>query len=784
MRSRLAHSGLLWCAVAFVAFLPFLRGTLAGQSFYFRDLSRSFIPLRGFAIEGLSRGELRYWNPFVHEGSPLPYPPVSYPPALLQLLLPGERGFSLILALHVPAAALAFAALARGLGLSPLAAAGGGLVYALGGFCLSSLNLVVHLEAMAWAPFVVLGLRRASEGEALRLLGGALAVGVALSTLGVEVVAQAVLVALVLSAGAGLRGTLRGLLAALLGTGLAAPTVFVMSAMASTAARGEGFHPSVVLAHSVHPFTFLQVVVAGLYGEVSDPVNRWWGQNFFPKGFPYFLSLYLGALVVALAWTGLRHGAAPARRRLGLCALVAGVLCLGRWAGIAPLVDTIDAVRAFRYPSKAFFTVHFAAALLAAMGLDLLVRGVPAAWARFQRAALALGGVLALLLPALPLVVPSPTATLAQHFFSPRVPWALRMQRLDLVVWDAVVGGLVALAAAGVAVGVIRGRMRAGVGTATLVMLAAADLLRAGAGLNPMVTTPFFRLSSEMAEVVQAVRGQGRIHTCEPEESAAYWKGRPFRSGQVDTWTFATIVETLGPYLNVSHRVPSALTQDLTALVPRASVPGIGQGCGAFDAIAERMRAAGVAWVLSVDPLEAPGLTPARVVAPARIAPLRIHLYRLDGAAPLRAVAMAVRSAPDAAAAERLAAGGLRAGGGIAVEGATESIDGASGRIAALHETSDRMEMTVEADRATYVVVRDTWAPGWLAEVDGAPSPLRRADGRHRAVAVHAGTSKVVLSYRPPGLRPGLAVCGLSAVILAAATALEGRRRRNRAEGS
>jgi len=169
-------------AVAVVAFLPFARGTLAGRAFYFRDLSRQFFPLRRFAVEGLLHGEVRYWNPLLHEGVPLSLPSVSYLPDLLQLLRPNEAGFSLLLALHVPLGALLFMAMARGLGLGYPAAAGGGLVYALGGFYLSCLNLYVYVQAAAWAPLVVLGLVKAAQGGRKWQVMAAAATAVAVST--------------------------------------------------------------------------------------------------------------------------------------------------------------------------------------------------------------------------------------------------------------------------------------------------------------------------------------------------------------------------------------------------------------------------------------------------------------------------------------------------------------------------------------------------------------------------------------------------------------------------
>jgi hypothetical protein len=103
--------------VAFVALVPFGRGLLSGASFYFRDLSLYFLPIRRFALEGLAAGEVRFWNPYVHEGVPLSLPAVGYPLDLLQLLRPDPAGLSAVLALHVPLAAVAFFALARALSL-------------------------------------------------------------------------------------------------------------------------------------------------------------------------------------------------------------------------------------------------------------------------------------------------------------------------------------------------------------------------------------------------------------------------------------------------------------------------------------------------------------------------------------------------------------------------------------------------------------------------------------------------------------------------------------------
>src|SRR5262249_30046786 len=150
----------------------------------FRDLAILFYPYRQFAAEGLRMGQVRYWDPFVHEGVPLLYPPVSYPVDLLQGLWLDLRCVSLLLALHVPLAAAAMVLLARRFGLAPAAAAAAGVVYALGGYLLSTVNVYFHVQAAAWAPLAILGLRSAAAGRRRGLVGGAVAVGLMFSTIG------------------------------------------------------------------------------------------------------------------------------------------------------------------------------------------------------------------------------------------------------------------------------------------------------------------------------------------------------------------------------------------------------------------------------------------------------------------------------------------------------------------------------------------------------------------------------------------------------------------------
>ena len=728
-RRDLAGAGL----VAVLALVPFLRGLLSGASFYFRDLSLYFLPVRRFALEGLAAGEVRLWNPYVHEGVPLSLPAVGYPVDLLQLLRPDEAGLSAVLALHVPLAAVAFFALARALSLSRVAAVGGGLVYALGGFLLSSLNLYVYLQAAAWAPLLVLALVRVLDGRGRRAAAAAaLLLAVCLSTTGVEIVAQALVVGVVLGARVTPSdgGRRWGLLALALGLGvaIAAPVLVLVSGQVATSARGHGFPTEVVLAHSVHPFTLLQTLVGGLYGNLSNLAGEWWGQNFFPRGFPYWLSLYLGASTLAVAFVGIGSGHPLARRLLALAALGL-VVSVGRWAGLAPVVDALPPLRLFRFPVKAFYTAHFAVALLAAIGVASLAAAadrIP--WRRLVEAAGALGTLLALL-PLLPRLLPEAAATFAAAFFPPGLAAPARAALLGSVLADAALGGAVSLALAGVGALALRRALAPPRAAAMMVALVGADLLRTGAGLNPMVTAGFYRPSPQLEARLDSLRA-GRVFTCSLDESPAYLAGRRARAAGQEAWSFALLHETLTPDFNVPLRVGTAMSPDLTMLVPADRVLSPAEAsCRDLDAILPRLREAAVRTVLAVDELSHPELEPDGLLAPERIAPLAVHVYRLRDPKPR-----------------------------VETSGRARVVEARFG--------ANDVSLVVESAAPASVLVRDGWAPGWTARIEGKPARLGPR-GRHRSVAVPAGRSHVDMAYRPPWLVTALPLSGLALAAVA-----------------
>ena len=103
-----------------------------------------------------------------------------------------------------------------------------------------------------------------------------------------------------------------------------------------------------------------------------------------------------------------------------------------------------------------------------------------------------------------------------------------------------------------------------------------------------------------------------------------------------------------------------------------------------------------------------------------------------------------------------------------------------------LTDQNERVVLQVAPRRSGYLVLEDTFYPGWQARVDGRAASIVPANEAFRAVAVPAGRHVVSFRYRPASATAGATV---SLASLAAGLSLLGlggalRRRSSRARGS
>ena len=86
-----------------------------------------------------------------------------------------------------------------------------------------------------------------------------------------------------------------------------------------------------------------------------------------------------------------------------------------------------------------------------------------------------------------------------------------------------------------------------------------------------------------------------------------------------------------------------------------------------------------------------------------------------------------------------------------------------SGEARIVEEIPERVVVETNATTPAYLVLSDTFDPGWSATVDGQPAVVWPAYIAFRAVYLPLGAHTVVFTYRPAGFELGLAmsVCGI-----------------------
>jgi hypothetical protein len=93
----------------------------------------------------------------------------------------------------------------------------------------------------------------------------------------------------------------------------------------------------------------------------------------------------------------------------------------------------------------------------------------------------------------------------------------------------------------------------------------------------------------------------------------------------------------------------------------------------------------------------------------------------------------------------------------------------APGRCRIVSWKPDRIAVETDMESPGYLVLADTYDPGWRTRLDGRPVRLWRADFALRAVEVPAGRHLIESAYRPPAVSLGLAVSAASAILAAVA---------------
>ena len=109
-------------------------------------------------------------------------------------------------------------------------------------------------------------------------------------------------------------------------------------------------------------------------------------------------------------------------------------------------------------------------------------------------------------------------------------------------------------------------------------------------------------------------------------------------------------------------------------------------------------------------------------------------------------------------------------------EARAASAASATGSARIVRDRPDAIDVAVEPAAPGWLVLADTFFPGWVARVDGQPREILRANVAFRAVAVQPGESTVEFRYEPLSYRAGAVLSGLAVLVLAGGLLLSARR--------
>jgi hypothetical protein len=755
-------NALVMAAVIAGFFAPAL---VSPGQFLSRDAGRHHAPVKRWIAERLALGQLPEWNPHDSLGTPVVASAIDaaqHPFNAFLVAVPFEAGFKAWVLASYLMAAFGAAAWARALGRTDPAAMVAGLAFALSGVLISTSDNLTFLTAFAAVPWVLATGAFAARGLSSRTL---LAVGLAsaLCAAAGDPQAWAIAVALlplqaVLLAPAGGKGAAlaNGLASAVAALAFAAPFILPVLAWYPHSARAGVLAEFDRVRYALAPLRLAELVVPGLTrgspGFTSSAVYAAFAD---PTGGPWYVSVYAGAAVFALAALGV-----AVDRRARILAAIAAVftwMALGHHAGFGDLAIHLPLLGHLRFWEKLTVWPVLAVGAAAAIGFEAACGG-----GRAARGLAVATGTAALLAAGAGAAGLLGRSALAQALLSSSgaAASAVADRFAGNIVFGLLSAAVAFAAVATVASLAARGRWARAV-PVLLASVVILDLAVAGESAwhlaPPTLATPGGPFAERMLGEARPVRIVTPFEIIErprpafpdlrPDEAAWLVGGRLL----FPAFNVARGIGNLEPASPLPpERVGAFLTrQGRGALLPAGGLFGVGYLVVPRDpSVAASAGLSPPHDVAAVDP-EAGGFL-IRV-------PHRPRVY----------LAGEVVAADRAGAFAFAASGGLGYPARTAIEGPVPlGWKSPGGEARVTRDDPETIEIEVSAPGQVLLIVNDAYAVGWSADVDGRPASIWPANALVRGVWVEGGQHRVAFRYQTPGLRLGWAVLVVAAVVL------------------
>ena len=748
--------------------LFFFRPLFGGETFYFRDLYLHAFADKKFLVESITRGNVPFWNPFILGGEPF-FSNIAlsslYPFNLLFLVVPLIDAFNINIVLHVWLCAVGAYFCARIVGLRSVSSLITGVIYALCGGMLSTVNLPGLIFDMPYLPLlwafwhlfmqersrawfllsVTCGVFQAlawthegNEITMLSMLGWTLCYPYANASLWRRIALWLLLIALIV-----------GICAALL-----VPAVeIIQNSGRQYQLTAEGF------AHfSMHPKRALELVFPNFFGSLNAILPRatYWGWKVVGEYPPMMLNIYFGwgTLLLACfgAWLPPVADEKFPRRVRRYCFMLALCFFAGSLGKFLPMFSAIHAHLPFidflfHSPEKLIVGMIFPVALLAGYASEWYVHDRPAspsidrAWRRICWGIALFSGLLAGIFWG----SASVAAWWSDHFFAR--PSDLLAQRGISRSFAQAAGVMLLFALVTHYRALSKHRWQ----QAVLAGILTLDFLIAGMPINFYAPRDFFTEIPQIVPLIRQEIGDGRLFRADVPANAAL----KVPSGEM-MWLSRWSLEILSGYAGYTYGIPVIFHEDANNLGQKYIVL-LTQTIEklAWERKLPALSAGAVTLILTHEELDMPGIE--RVAEAPNFSDLRFFLYRnTRAAARVAFVTDARRAATDADALALLSDPSfdpqqcviLSANESVAAQTNSQR-PAADANIQIFEHRVNAWRAHVTTAQNGYLVFAEPFYPGWEATVDGQPAPQLRANLAFTAIPLSAGEHVVTRRYAP-----------------------------------
>lgn len=774
--------------LALLVLLPLLSFSVlffSDQTLYRHDLTSIHYPLVIFKARLLGSGQVAFWNPHLLFGFPqlADQDVLALHPLNLILLLPLKPHVALssfAVAHYILAGILGYA-LGRSLRIGRAGAFITGVTFALGGYLMAQLTNLPIMTGSVWLPLILLLFVKALDTMRPTyaiLCGGAIALQIVVAHPQVVFYSLFVLgaygafklIRLVRDKDIAVPEKRRTALlllslmvgALLVGLLLAAVQIAATWELKGLSPRATGLSYYTMTTYSLPPYNLLTFVFANILG---NPVFGYTGEQTFGE-----LHAYIGVLPLMLTlWAWSRKKRDP---HIAFFAILAGgsvLLALGHYTPLYDLLLHVPGFNFFRAPARWLFIVSFSLSLLAGYGFDALLgsRGGPESrrfailwrtlsWANVGISIVLLAGLIfgeqasraltsagsgllseealgrALLLvqglTRLPLIQVSEDPSTTVSSLNPALLYVLLSNAGFLLIhlWN-------------------RRRIKAAAFQATMIGLIVVDLLfTGGTTINPVRDASYFERQIESTTFLRQNSGLHRVFP-------------PVYGDDVE---------------NLVDNIP--IMYDLYSVRGHASELVLERYKAFIEALPKRaalLNLAGVKYVLLEEAPAYPGFvrvdagTGPEMHENTTVLPRAFIVHRSE-----------VIPSPEAVL-ERLLSEDFDPSQTVILEAPSPDLDQqglppASDLHGAQITSYSPHRVVIEADLEAdgFLVLSDTYYPGWRAFVDGQEREIYQADYLFRAIFLEQGRHVVEFRYSPPFVRIGLAIllvnlaafCGLA----------------------